>query len=333
MVSRKRTKNTGSSTSPASSAGSNKSRKQQLGGLEQSALEDFTLVDDSSFKLIPLNQIFLDPNNSRTRYLDIHNPTVNPFKEGDSRFQEYEEVIADILELAEHLKTEKIRQPISIYQTTYMRYNVSYGNRRYLALRIAFGPEHKTWCKVTDAKPDDLAISRFQENSSRKDLKGLPAIEEFSLAYDELTNLYPNQKFTDEFIAGKLGVSKSYAWSLRKVKENAIVMSFLEDGNTILNSQFKKVAKVSSRDELEAILDGSDKNLPLSEVSKPAKVVQKKAGRRFSSIALPKALKSDPQQFSKLVKGEFANAFDESDFESVDALVTKLKELFKDEKK
>jgi len=118
-------------------------------------------------KRVPLGEIRLDPDNARTRFLDLRQPTVNPFATDHHLYAEYEQLIQGLITFAEHLKEQPLRQMFTVFPED-GKFYVAYGSRRFLALLIAFGPDYAPSVRCYPAKPHDLSLSRFQENSQRE---------------------------------------------------------------------------------------------------------------------------------------------------------------------
>ncbi|PJF37878.1 MAG: hypothetical protein CUN55_19845, partial [Phototrophicales bacterium] len=131
---------------------------------------------------------------------------------------------------------------ITVYKEN-NRYYVSYGNRRFLAMLIAHGEAHTVTVRVQPSKPDDLGISRFQENSQREDLPLRTLIEEFEQAYAELeSRCSDNKSLSAQVIADALGISKSHAWALRSASQNSDLKQLLDEGVDIPKSKLKAIA-------------------------------------------------------------------------------------------
>jgi len=283
-----------------------------------------TPEDAVSIERVNLSLIRLDETNSRTKYLDILHPKKNPFSEEHPRFKEYEDLINGLILFAEHLKTEPLRQPITLY-THNNKYYVAHGNRRFLAMLISHeGHDYSPICRVLKSKPDDLGISRFQENSQREDLPLLTLIEEFQLAYSEIE--LRKSELSSQKVGDCLGISKSQAWRLQMCSKNDDLLELLNEGIDIPKSAIKHIAKGGRAEILDYL---SSKNNV--KVSKKPKTSKSSGGRTKTIVTFPKQVQKDPELFKKIFKGEFADRFNDDDFVTVENLVNKIKEIFQDE--
>jgi len=289
--------------------------------------EPEVVIPEESLRIqrIPLGQIRLDPDNSRTRDININKPTLNPFEEGHPRYKETQSEIDEIISMSEHLKDQPLRQLVTLYPQN-GKFYVAVGNRRFLGLLVAFGPDHAVNFRVYHKKPVDLALARFQENSQRKDLAVYPQLLEFKQAFECFKQINSGIKISDNKTAQALGTVKSQFSVLKRSTENEDIMSLAEDGIITSKDALKQLVRLST---LQEMIDYLNKKTSEDESAAPVAVKQinQGRGRRKSSVAFPKTITKDLSVMQKLVSGELNSYFTADDFETFDALQEKLKQV------
>lgn len=276
-------------------------------------------------KRIPLGEIRLDPDNARTRYLDLRQPTLNPFSPDHHLYAEYELLIQGLITFAEHLKEQPLRQMFTVYPED-GKFYVAYGSRRFLALLIAFGPDYAPSVRCYPSKPADLSLSRFQENSQRENLPVHASLSDFNLAFADLCKGKGADAMTDEAVGKALGVAKSNANVLRRASMNSDIMNFVETGLVVHKEQLKKLVQMKTREQMLKYLTTK---MVEEETPAPAQdsVAKRTTGRPKASVTFPKKLVSDINLLQRLIRGEFAGQFTDKDFQDFSALQEKLKSL------
>lgn len=277
-------------------------------------------------KRIPLGEIRLDPDNARTRYLDLRQPTLNPFASDHHLYAEYELLIQGLITFAEHLKEQPLRQMFTVYPED-GKFYVAYGSRRFLALLIAFGPDYAPSVRCYPSKPADLSLSRFQENSQRENLPVHASISDFKLAYADLCKSKEAESLTDEAVGKSLGVAKSNANVLRRAAMNPDIMEFVESGLVVHKEQLKKLVQLKTKEQMLKYLSSNVVEEEKAVVPEPAIGTKRLTGRPKTSVTFPKKLVSDITLLQRLIRGEFSGQFTEADFQDFSVLQEKLKAL------
>lgn len=272
---------------------------------------------------LPLASIHFDGNNARTRHINIADPAVNTLDASHPEYQTNQETIDSILELAEHLKREPLRQDYALYRDR-GRYFVAYGHRRHLALLIAFGPTYVRTYKVYASKPASISMTRWIENAAREDVPLYQRLADFSSA---LTDFEAKHGSLDhETVAKHFGINRAVCSIYRRSLQNVAIMSALEYGIVKTWPQLRELIKHNPNtiEEIEKLLTIKDE-MP---VAKKSDVSLKRRdgegrGRPTTTIKFPPI--KDPKIFRMIIEGRLSS-FDwkESDFESFEAMKDKL---------
>lgn len=265
---------------------------------------------------LPLGSILLDKSNHRTRYINVAHPTKNTLDPDHPHYQENEDLIQGLIDLAEHLKVEPLRQMPSVYRHKGKCYT-AYGNRRFLAMLIAFGPKNVRRFKVYPKKPEDLAKARFQENFQREDVPLDAKILDFrdaqaeEYAYVQGTGGTPTVKV----IAKGIGISAGAYSVFNRALKNDFIMKLIEEGKI---QEFNALSKVVSLSDKDQILE----KLGLAEPKKKVKP-NTAGGRPRKNVQFPKF--TNTKVVKDIINGKLSEfEWKDEDFESFDAITAKL---------
>ncbi|MFV0277188.1 MAG: hypothetical protein ACK5HY_08400, partial [Parahaliea sp.] len=158
------------------------------------------------------------------------------------------ETVQGVWDFAVHLKTEPLLQPFAVTLGTGGKYQVVFGNRRFIASYIAHGNSHELECLHYVASPEFPAAKRFVENNQRSDLPLQAKVADFKKAVAEIRRLAPNRVSNVE-IANKLGVGRNLVQKLEKISSSSDIDLLMGTG---------QVRSVEFAYKL-AVLEGNDK--------------------------------------------------------------------------
>ena len=215
------------------------------------------------------------------------------------------ETVQGVWDFAVHLKTEPLLQPFAVTLRQGGKYQVVFGNRRFIASHIAHGDTHEVECLHYLAEPDFPAAKRFVENNQRADLPLQAKVEDFKKAVAEIRQHAQNRVSNVE-VANKLGVGRNLVQKLEKISacsdvnllmatgqirsvEFAYKMAVLEGGDKPL---FKAACKVIAEKGEPA----GDFNLFKAGLASqvPKKPAKKNAGRpakiKFPAVSEPRVI-------------------------------------------
>jgi hypothetical protein len=269
---------------------------------------------------LPLASIYVDGENTRTRHINIHQIAQNVLPTDHPDYASNQETIDGIVELAEHLKTEPLRQDYALYREK-GRYYVAYGHRRHLALLLAFGESYTRTFKVYASKPAaSIGMSRWLENSARENLPLHLKLKDFAIALKEYQARHPDPA-SQESVASYFGLKQSNFSVFQRAIENGPVMQALELGIIRTTDELKEVIKHKPQ-SIEAIHQIFDTTAaPKNIILKPT--VAKKAGRPAARVQFPPI--RNPNVFRMIIEGKLANfQWQETDFESFESMKRKL---------
>lgn len=278
---------------------------------------------------LPLASIHFDGENARTRHINIANPTVNALEPGHPEYDTNQDTIDSIMELAEHLKREPLRQDYALYRDR-GRYFVAYGHRRHLALLIAFGPSYTRTYKVYSSKPTSISMSRWIENAAREDVPLYQRIQDFSAA---LTDFLADKSDPDnQTVAKHFGINRSFCSVYRRTLLNETLMAALKCGVVKTWPQLRELIKHNpqSLEEIESLLI-QDRDIHSSKQEPVIQVKRKEGegrGRPTTTVKFPPI--KEPKLFKMIIEGRLSS-FDwqESDFESFETMKLKLEYCLK----
>lgn len=171
------------------------------------------------------------------------------------------ETVQGIWDFAVHLKTEPLLQPFAVTLGQGGKYQVVFGNRRFIASYIAHGDIHEIECLNYLAEPDYPASKRFVENNQRADLPLQAKVEDFKKAVAEIRR-HTSNRVSNVEVANKLGVGRNLVQKLEKISGCSEVNLLMATG------QIRSVEFAYKM----AVLEGSNK--PLFKVA--CKVIAEK---------------------------------------------------------
>lgn len=268
---------------------------------------------------IPLGSILLDKQNHRTKHINVAKPTENLLPEDHHDYQKNQELIDNLVEFAEHLKNEPLRQQPGVYRSNGKVY-MAYGHRRFLALLIAYGPNFVYRFKVYPSKPTDLAKARFQENVQRVDVPLSDKILDFQDAQKEAIKILEdqNESISVRTVASRLGIGKSTYSVFDRALQKDFLVDLIQSGEIQEFSVLRDVLSLQSKEEVLSKLHKK----PIDTSSKPKKPTR---GRPKKYVQFPRITNKD--LVKQIVNGDLKE-FDwkEEDFESFDSITLKLNE-------
>lgn len=267
---------------------------------------------------VPLGSILLDKTNHRTRHISVAHPTKNLLPEDHPDYAKNEELISNLIDFSEHLKQEPLRQLPALYRERGKLYT-AYGNRRFLALLIAFGPKHVFRFKIYPKKPKDLAKARFQENSQREDVPLSDNILHFQDAQQEAISELEssNEPIKGRVVASAIGIAPSTYSIFSRTLKRDLIMKLIEEGKISEFRVLKELISLKTDDEVLLKL-GIKKKTDENQR-------KKRNGRPKTNVQFPKI--KDANVFKDIVNGRLSEfEWRDEDFESFDAMTKKLNE-------
>jgi len=292
--------------------------------------------DQFEYKPMFLAEIEPERNNSRTRHIDMVDPLNNRLPKDHPDYEENEAVIADIRTMSEHLKTNVLQSPISVYRRG-TRHFVNEGHVRYFAMVIAHGKKARVDCKVFSVPPADAAARRFRENHARNDLALKPKIMDFRLAEDAVEG---GRSMSERALGHSLGIAKTSVRFCRLAGRNEVIWPLVEEGIIRRLASIKLLDDKSILDNearlkaIEMFLrspEGSEEELAKfisGQKIQAKKVPPKRTGRPRQNARI---VSGNPTVLKKLVKGDLYEEFgwSDSDFESIEAFQKKMDQCLK----
>lgn len=267
---------------------------------------------------VPLGGILLDKTNYRTQHISVAHPTKNLLAEDHPDFQKNEDLIKNLIEFSEHLKKEPLRQLPGLYRDRGKLYT-AYGNRRFLALLIAFGPKHVFRFKIYPRKPKDLAKARFQENSQREDVPLSDNIFHFQDAQLEaISDLQSeNQIVNGKVVSRVLGISVALYSVYDRTLKRDLLVDLIKEGKVKEYRLLRELVTLKSDEEILEKLGIK----PKDEVDSKNKKLGR--GRPKTNIQFPKI--NNKKVFMDIINGRLSEfEWKEEDFESYEAMTQKL---------
>lgn len=266
---------------------------------------------------IPLGSILLDKQNHRTRYINVAKPTENTLSPDHHDFSKNQELIDNLIEFAEHLKNEPLRQQPGVYRSHGKVY-MAYGHRRFLALLIAYGPNFVFRFKVYPSKPKDLAKARFQENVQRVDVPLSDKLLDFKDAQGEAVDILTkeNESISVRSVSNRLGISKSAYAVLDRALKKGFMEELVANGTIKEFNTLASVVKLETKEEVLARLGlkGAPQKEKKVSRGRPKKYVQ------FPKLTNKKVIKS-------IIDGRLSEfEWKDEDFESYDTIAAKINE-------
>tara|TARA_E500000305_G_scaffold108525_1_gene111113 strand:+ start:6541 stop:7734 length:1194 start_codon:yes stop_codon:yes gene_type:complete len=158
------------------------------------------------------------------------------------------DTVQGIWDFAVHLKTEPLLQPFAVTLAAGGKYQVVFGNRRFIASYIAHGNTREQECLNYVATPEHPAAKRFVENNQRSDLPLQAKVADFRKAVAEIRRNAAGRVSNVE-IANKLGVGRNLVQRLEKISTCNEVELLMNTG------QIRSVEFAYNM----AVLEGSDK--------------------------------------------------------------------------
>jgi ParB-like chromosome segregation protein Spo0J len=300
--------------------------KADRGGLPKPVIEEPNHEDD-----IPVASIILDEENSRTRHLLPSNPTKNPFATDDPSYAATQTVIDEIIELKEHFLQEPILSSISVYQSG-GKFITIYGNRRFLAWKLAFGDHVTIRAKIYSRKPQNKNLLQFIENSQHKSLSIDSEIMDFKAALKDLAGREPAKH------PSAMGISKATYYKNIKIIGSDSVLAAVYAG-VITNKdvayniahKFKKEADRVSL--IQLIVEGKSPEEATECIVAQAEPVtqqpvktKKRAGRARSRISFPVIKGPEAVTVAKaIINGSLKDMdWEDTDWENFDSIQERL---------
>lgn len=288
---------------------------------------------------IALAKISPDPDNQRTWYInqgtinilaqafrevweegaknaDMPEAVLNKSLEQISRYADSQQTelppLADVTDtvqgiwdFAVHLKTEPLLQPFAVTLGSGGKFQVVYGNRRFIASTIAHGDTHEIECLNYQVEPDYPAAKRFVENNQRSDLPLQAKVEDFKKAVAEIRRHAPARVSNVE-VANKLGVGRNLVQKLEKIASSSDVNLLMATGQirsvefayklSVLEGNDKRLFKAACKQIAEKGEPAGDFNTFKSALADalPKKPARKSAGRpskiKFPALGEPRVL-------------------------------------------
>ena len=215
------------------------------------------------------------------------------------------ETVQGVWDFAVHLKTEPLLQPFAVTLGQGGKYQVVFGNRRFIASHIAHGDTHELECLHYLAEPDFPAAKRFVENNQRADLPLQAKVEDFKKAVAEIRKHAPNRVSNVE-VANKLGVGRNLVQKLEKISACSDVNLLMATGQirsvefaykmAVLEGADKSLFKAACKVIAEKGEPAGDFNLFKAGLASqaPKKPVKKQAGRpakiKFPTVSEPRVI-------------------------------------------
>lgn len=271
---------------------------------------------------IPLGSILLDKANHRTRHISVAHPTKNLLPENHPDYQKNEDLIKNLIEFAEHLKHEPLRQAPGIYWDKGKPYT-AYGNRRFLALLIAFGPKYVYRFKVYPKKPRDLAKARFQENAQREDVPLSDKILDFEAAQREAIAVLEseNKPTYAKDVSKRLGISGGAYSVYERALKSDLLVKLIAEGKIKEFRLLRELVSVKKDEEILSKLGITEQEE--SGLEKEQNKVGQGRGRPKKNVQFPKI--ASKKVFKDIVDGRLSEfEWCEEDFESFEAMTAKL---------
>lgn len=233
---------------------------------------------EKRYEEIPLSSLQMMKDNSRTRHINAHDPLTNPLPEDHPDYQETQDTIEGIRQLSEHLKVEPLEQPIVVYHKN-NRYPIIAGNRRYLALKLAFGDEVSIMCSVYDREPSGVHKKRFYENYHREKLSLSSQLMDFKRALEDIHSQIEGHPSVRK-VAELMGVSKTHVNVFMNACKNESCFNAVMAG------------EVATFKDMKAFLA----NLPKSDDERRGRPATKNETEAGSSNSEPESAGVLPQQ-------------------------------------
>tara|TARA_R110001592_G_scaffold254129_2_gene517440 strand:+ start:8897 stop:10081 length:1185 start_codon:yes stop_codon:yes gene_type:complete len=215
------------------------------------------------------------------------------------------ETVQEIWDFAVHLKTEPLLQPFAVRLGRGGKYQVVFGNRRFIASCIAHGDTHEIECLNYLAEPTFPAAKRFVENNQRADLPLQAKVADFKKAVTEIRQHAPN-KVSNVELANKLGVGRNLVQKLEKIGSCSEVNLLMATGQirsvefaykmAVLEGADKPLFKVACKVIAEKGEPAGDFNTFKANLASqaPQKPIRKTAGRpakiKFPAVAEPRVI-------------------------------------------
>jgi ParB family chromosome partitioning protein len=134
--------------------------------LSKSLKEGTSQAGSYVFEVIQTDRIKLDPDNPRRLGLDVNDPSrLDP---DDPNLETKQVELAALQELANSISEIGVQQPIKVYPDD-GGYRIAFGERRYLACKLAGVTEIPAW--VVPKRPQFLRTIQFVENELRRNLR------------------------------------------------------------------------------------------------------------------------------------------------------------------
>ncbi|MEO0436587.1 MAG: hypothetical protein AAF098_06745 [Pseudomonadota bacterium] len=225
------------------------------------------------------------------------------------------ETVHSVWDFAVHLKTEPLLQPFGVTAWQDGKYQVTFGNRRYIASCIAHGNTHTLEVILFLASPKFPASKRFVENNQRADLPLQAKVEDYRKAVSEIRSNAQGRVSNVE-IANRLGIGRNLVQKLDKISASAAVkllimtgqvrsveyayrLSVLEDSDNVL---FKAACKaIAEHGEPKGDFNAFRAMLDSIESKTPKRATRKTVGRP-SKIKIPAV--SEPEVLQRLFAPE-----------------------------
>lgn len=266
---------------------------------------------------IPLGSILLDKQNHRTRHINVAKPTENVLPEDHHDYKKNKELINNLIEFAEHLKNEPLRQQPGVYRSNGKVY-MAYGHRRFLALLIAYGPNFVYRFKVYPSKPKDLAKARFQENVQRVDVPLSDKLLDFKDAQGEAIDILTkqNESINNRVVSSRLGVNISAYSIFDRAIKKSFIAKMVEEGIIQEYRTLRNVIHLETESEVRV-------KLGLKEAPKQERRATR--GRPKKYVQFPRI--TNTKVIKEIINGRLSE-FDwkEEDFESYDTIAAKINE-------
>lgn len=284
-------------------------------------------VDD-----ILLSKIIPNPENPRTKYIQVSDPTYNCFDEDHPKYKENQDVIDSIIELSLNIKKVGLINPITVYFDK-GRYKIICGNTRYFAFLLAYGDIYTIKSRIYDERPSDFYAQFCSENNRQGTLSFSAKIEGFSHGYNEVVGKY--NKGADIYNA--LGLTKTTYYVYKYIVEHqsfyeiclmsfikkyseAIELKSLVDKNEygMLLNIFKENPGILLHDAISLLKSG--KTIVEKQIEEPKKKNQKYVSAKVKT-------KDTAGTIKKIINGDLANLdWEDLDWNNLEEVQKRLSE-------